>query len=106
MTREEAIKQFTAQFIDAEADEKKLPILSGLIEEAFDCKMELIELKKKIRELEDKGARFTVIARREKLLVQKRQSYTNMLGRICKEMKKKEDLNKVFDDSEGLEDYE
>jgi hypothetical protein len=44
-----------------------------------------------------------VISRREKLLVQKRASYTNMMSRICKELCAVG--NDSFDD-EGLEDYE
>ena len=85
------------------ADESKLLILSGLIEEALDCKAEIVELKEKIAELKSKGAKFIVISRREKLLVQKRASYTNMMSRICKELCAVG--NDSFDD-EGLEDYE
>lgn len=101
---EMTLEQFKQQFVDAECDEKRLVILSGLIEEAYDCKNELTELKAKIKELKDKGARFTIIARREKLLVQKRQNYTNMIGRICKETKKA--VTEAVDFGEGLEDYE
>lgn len=98
------LEQFKQQFVDAECDEKRLIILSGLIEEAYDCKNELAELKAKIKELKDKGAKFSVIAKRERLLVQKRQNYTNMIGRICKETKKT--VAEVVDFGEGLEDYE
>ena len=103
---EENLEKFKAQFLDAEADEKKLIVLSGLVEEAFDCKAEIIELKADIRRMKAEGARFSAIARREKILIQKRASYSNMLGRICKEIRKKEDPNKVTDFYEGLEDYE
>lgn len=85
------------------ADENKLMILSGLIEEAQDCKAEIVELKAKITELKEKGAKFIVISRREKLLVQKRASYTNMMSRICKELCA---VGNDSFDNEGLEDYE
>lgn len=68
------------------ADETRLCVMSGLIEEAYDCKTEITELKSMITELKEKGARFTVIAKRERLLIQKRASYTNMMTRICKEL--------------------
>lgn len=84
------------------ADETRLQVMEGLIEEAFDCKTEIIELKAKIKELKEKGAKFTIIARRERLLVQKRASYTNMMSRICKELCSVSDTEN-FDD---LEDYE
>ena len=81
----------------ANADETKVQVLSGLIEEAFDCKTEIIELKDKIRELKEKGAKFTIIARRERLLVQKRASYTNMMARICKELCSVSDADSFYD---------
>lgn len=84
------------------ADETKRQVMSGLIEEAYDCKAEIVELKKEIQTLKEKGARFTVISRREKLLIQKRASYTNMMSRICKELCSIND-SENFDD---LEDYE
>lgn len=68
------------------ADETRLQVMEGLIEEAFDCKTEIIELKTKIAELKEKGVKFSLIAKRERLLVQKRASYTNMMARICKEL--------------------
>ena len=83
------------------ADETKLAVMSGLIEEANDCKAEIVELKDIIRDMKERGAKFTFIAKRERLLIQKRASYTNMMGRICKELcGANED---TFDD---LEDYE
>ena len=84
------------------ADETKRQVMSGLIEEAFDCKNELMELKDAIRDLKERGAKFPVIARRERLLTQKRASYTNMMARICKELCAKDDSDN-FDD---LGDYE
>ena len=84
------------------ADETKRQVMSGLIEEAFDCKNELMELKEAIRDLKDRGAKFPVIARRERLLTQKRASYTNMMARICKELCAIDDSDN-FDD---LGDYE
>ena len=97
----EKLEEYKKLFTNA--DENKLLILSGLIEEAQDCKQEIVELKEKIAELKAKGAKFIVISRREKLLVQKRASYTNMMSRICKELCAVG--NDSFDD-EGLEDYE
>ena len=84
------------------ADETKRQVMSGLIEEAVDCKNELIELKEAIRDLKERGAKFPVIARRERLLTQKRASYTNMMTRICKELCAIDDSDN-FDD---LGDYE
>lgn len=84
------------------ADETKRQVMSGLIEEAFDCKTEIMELKDAIRDLKDRGAKFPVIARRERLLTQKRASYTNMMARICKELCAIDDSDN-FDD---LGDYE
>ena len=85
------------------ADDNKLMILSGLIEEAQDCKAEIVELKEAIKDLKERKAKFPIIAKREKLLVQKRASYTNMMSRICKELCAVG--NDSFED-EGLEDYE
>ena len=68
------------------ADETRQKVMKGLIEEAFDCKAEITELKRSIADLKERKARFAVIARREKLLIQKRASYTNMMARICKEL--------------------
>lgn len=84
------------------ADETKRKVMSGLVEEAYDCKCEIIELKEMIREMKEKGARFTLIAKREKLLIQKRASYTNMMSRICKELCAVSDVEN-FDD---LMEYE
>lgn len=94
------LEKFRAMFADA--DESKLNILSGLIEEAFDCEDELIELKANIADLKERGAKFSVIAKREKLLVQKRASYTNMMAKLCRELCAV--TSEGFD--EGLEDYE
>jgi len=86
-----------------DADEKKKSFLLGLIRESFDCEAEIIELKKEIANLRASGAKFPIIARREKLLIQKRASYTNMKTKLCRELF-------VVDtsglDDEGLEDYE
>ena len=103
---DKALNEFIQKLIDSEADEKKIPALMGLIEEAFDCKQEIIGLKDKIRDLEDRGARFTVIARRERLLIQKRANYTNMMARICKELKKQEEKENPADYLDDLGDYE
>lgn len=84
------------------ADETRLKVMEGLIEEAFDCKTEIIELKRAILDLKERKAKFTLIARRERLLIQKRASYTNMMSRICKELCAVTDAEN-FDD---LEDYE
>ena len=85
------------------SDEKKTAVLAGLIEEAYDCKMEIRELKEKIEELKEKGAKFAVIAKREKLLIQKRASYTNMMAKLCRELCA---VDASGIDDEGLEDYE
>lgn len=84
------------------ADETRLQVMTGLIEEAFDCKNEIIELKAVIKNLKEKGAKFLVISKRERLLNQKRASYTNMMARICKELCAVSDVEN-FDD---LEEYE
>ena len=94
------LNDFTKLFENA--DETRLKVMQGLIEEAFDCKTEIVELKEKIAELKAKGVKFTVIARRERLLIQKRASYTNMMSRICKELCAVSDTEN-FDD---LGDYE
>ena len=93
-------EQFVKLFENA--DETRLQVMTGLIEEAFDCKTEIMELKEAIRCLKEKGAKFTIIARRERLLIQKRASYTNMMARICKELCAVSD-SENFDD---LEEYE
>ena len=93
------LKDFEQLFENA--DETKRQVMAGLIEEAFDCKNEIAELKNEILDLKERGTKFTVIARRERLLIQKRASYTNMMSRICKELCTVETDN--FDD---LEDYE
>ena len=95
------LEEYKKLFVNA--DENKLLILSDLIEEAQDCKAEIVELKESIRELKNRNAKFVYISRREKLLVQKRASYTNMMSRICKELCAVGNDN--FED-EGLEDYE
>ena len=86
----------------ANADEIKREVMLGLIEEAFDCKTEITELKSAIRDLKDRRVKFDIIAKRERLLVQKRASYTNMMARICKELCAVNDTEN-FDD---LEEYE
>ena len=87
----------------ANADENKTAALTGLIEDAFDCKSEILELKRDIQDLKEQGAKFRVIERRERLLNQKRASYTNMMAKLCRELCAVE--NATLDD-EGLEDYE
>ena len=84
------------------ADETKLLVMEGLIEEAYDCKEEIAELKRTIVDLKERKAKFSIIAKRERLLVQKRASYTNMMARICKELCAVSDQEN-FDD---LGDYE
>ena len=84
------------------ADETKRLVMAGLIEEAYDCKGEIMDLKAVIKSMKERGAKFSAIARREKLLIQKRASYTNMMARICKELCSVND-SENFDD---LEDYE
>ena len=96
----QSFEEFKALFENA--DETKLAVMSGLIEEAYDCKTELIELKEKIRELKEGGARFAIVAKREKLLIQKRASYTNMMTRISKELCAVEGI----DDNDDLGEYE
>lgn len=99
--RAEKLEEFKNQFADA--DEKMLVILSGLIEEAFDCKEEIAELKENLRELKERNARFTIVAKRERLLTQKRASYVNMMSRLCKYLCT---VSADIDESEGLDDYE
>ena len=96
-----SLDQFKALFADS--DEKKTAVLAGLIEEAYDCKAEIRELKDKIVELKEKGAKFAAIAKREKLLIQKRASYTNMMAKLCIELCA---VDSAGLDDEGLEDYE
>lgn len=105
-TMEKTLTEFIASLTNADADENKVPALMGLIEEAFDCKQEITDLKGKIKDLNDKGARFSVIARRERLLIQKRANYTNMMARICKELKKHEEKENPADYLDDLGDYE
>ena len=96
----ETVTDFAKLFENA--DETKRQVMYGLIEEAFDCKNEIMELKRSIADLKERKAKFVVIARRERLLVQKRASYTNMMARICKELCSVADTEN-FDD---LEEYE
>ena len=84
-------------------NETKRAVLDGLIDEAYDCYMEIQELKEKISELKEKGARFAIIAKREKLLIQKRASYTNMMSKVCRELCSIDNPNDYLDD---LEEYE
>ena len=103
---EKALSDFIGYILDAEADEKKLPVLMGLIEEAFDCKQEIDELKAQIKTLKEKGARFYAISKRERLLIQKRANYTNMIGRICREVKKHDEKENPADYLDDLGEYE
>ena len=102
----QTLQDFVDQLMAAEADETKLPALMGLIEEAFDCKQEIVGLKADIERLKANGKKFSVIAKRERLLVQKRANYTNMITRICKEIRKTDDKVNPYDNLEALEDYE
>lgn len=86
-----------------DADEKKKNFLLGLIRESFDCEAEILDLKREIADLKESGARFAVIAKRERLLVQKRASYTNMKTKLCRELFVVD--NSGLEDDE-LEDYE
>ena len=96
MNYEEFIKLFE------NADENRLNVMKGLIEEAIDCKTEITELKQNILDLKEKNVRFSIIAKRERLLIQKRANYTNMMSRICKELCAVGDS----DNFEDLGDYE
>ena len=102
----QTLQDFVNRLLAAEGDATKLPALMGLIEEAFDCKQEINELKADIERLKAKGTKFTIIARRERLLTQKRANYTNMITRICKEIRKTDDKSNPYDNLEALEDYE
>ena len=95
------LEEFKSLFTDA--DEKKIAVLGGLIEEAYDCKMEIIELKERIQDMKTRDVKFKYIAPREKLLVQKRASYTNMMNKLCRELCS---VDSDGLDDEGLEDYE
>ena len=94
------LEEFEKLFVNA--DENKTAALTGLIEEAFDCKAEILELKRDIQDLKEQGAKFRVIERRERLLNQKRASYTNMMAKLCRELCA---VQNVTLDDEGLEDY-
>ena len=96
MTRAE----FKALFQNSE--DTKRAVLDGLMDEAYDCYQEIQDLKEKIRELTEKGARFIVISKREKLLVQKRASYTNMMSKLCRELC----VDNSADNLDDLGDYE
>ena len=85
------------------SEDTKRAVLDGLMDEAYDCFTEMQELKEKISDLKERGARFTIIARREKLLIQKRASYTNMVGKLCRELCSVDNPNDYLDD---LGDYE
>jgi hypothetical protein len=101
------IDEFKKQLIDAEVfDEKKIPLFYDLIAELIDCKQEIDELKLKIKDMKSRDVRFSIIAKRERLLTQKRASYINMYGRLCKELKKQEDKVTPADFMDDLEDYE
>ena len=95
------VEEFKSLF--ANADEKKIAVLSGLMEEAYDCKEEIVDLKALIRDMKARNAKFSAIAKREKLLIQKRASYTNMMGKLCRELCA---VDSDGLDDEGLEDYE
>lgn len=95
------LKEFKSLF--ANADEKKIAVLEDLMEEAYDCKVEITELKQAIRDMKERGAKFVYVAKREKLLIQKRASYTNMMSKLCRELCA---VDSDGLDDEGLEDYE
>ena len=96
MTRAE----FKALF--ANSEDTKRAVLEGLINEAYDCYQEIQELKDKIRSLTESGAKFVVISKRERLLVQKRASYTNMVAKLCRELC----IDNSADNLDDLGDYE
>ena len=97
MTRAE----FKALFDNSE--DTKRAVMEGLINEAYDCYQEIQELKDKIRSLTESGAKFVVVSKRERLLVQKRASYTNMMSKICRELCATDNPADNLDD---LGDYE
>lgn len=99
--RQEKLEAFRGLF--AGSDETRLSILSGLIEEAFDCKNEIMDLKERISDMRDRKVKFAYIAPMEKLLVQKRASYTNMMAKLCKNLCV---IDTGAEELEGLEDYE
>jgi len=101
-----ARNEFIEMLMSAGADEKKIPMFTGLIDEILDCKQEIEELKAKIKDLRQRGAKFQVLARRERLLLQKRANYTNMIGRLCKEVRKPEEKENPNDYLDDLGDYE
>lgn len=104
--RYKARNEFIELLISAGSEEKRIPLLTGLIDEICDCKQEIEELKEKIRSLKERGAQFQAIAKRERLLLQKRANYTNMIGRLCKEVRKPEEKENPNDFLDDLEDYE
>ena len=101
-----ARNSFIELLMSAGADEKKIPMFTGLIDEICDCKEEIEELKAKIKELKERGAKFQFISKRERLLLQKRANYTNMIGRLCKEVRKPDEKENPNDFLDDLEDYE
>ena len=97
MTREE----FKALFQNSE--DTKRAVLDGLMDEAYDCYQEIQDLKYRIRDLTERGAKFVVISKRERLLVQKRASYTNMMAKLCRELCA---IDNPADNLDDLGDYE
>ena len=98
--RNERLAAFQGLF--AGSDETRLSILSGLIEEAFDCKEEIVDLKERIANMRDRKVKYAYVAPLEKLLNQKRASYTNMMAKLCKNLC----TTDTAEEFEGLEDYE
>lgn len=99
--KRERLEAFRGLF--AGSAETRLNILSGLIEEAFDCKEEIVDLKNRIADMRDRKVKFGYIAPLEKLLVQKRASYTNMMAKLCRDLCA---VDNGESEMEGLEDYE
>ncbi len=99
--REQRLEAFRGLF--AGSDENRQSILSGLIEEAFDCKEEIRDLKERISDMRERKVKFGYIAPLEKLLVQKRASYTNMMSKLCRDLCT---TDTGAEELEGLEDYE
>ena len=99
--REERLRAFRDLF--AGSDETRLAVLGGLIEEAFDCKEEIVDLKERIADMRNRKVKFGYVAPLEKLLVQKRASYTNMMAKLCRDLCT---VDTGAEEMEGLEDYE
>lgn len=83
------------------SDEKTLAALSGLIDEAYDCRREILETKALIRRMKEARKNPCVWTPVAKLLVAQRASYTNMMSKLCRFLV----VDKSEDMDDGLEDY-